>query len=76
MARPVGRIERVVKWARRRPVITGLAAAVVLVAMVGLIAFGWAFDQALIARNDAVGKARDARDQEKIAKANEVDAKA
>ena len=75
LARPVGRFERTMKWAKRRPVVTGLLAAVVLVTMLGGIAFGWAFNRALVARNDAVDKEKEARDHERIAKKNEVDAK-
>src|SRR5207248_1573730 len=53
-ARPVGNVERAIKWVRRRPVVAALAAAVVLVTAVGVTAFAWAFDQALVARDDAI----------------------
>jgi WD40 repeat protein/tRNA A-37 threonylcarbamoyl transferase component Bud32 len=37
LARPVGSVERLVKWARRRPAVAALAAAVVLVTAVGFV---------------------------------------
>ncbi len=50
-ARPVGRIERTVRWCRRRP---GLAASTFAVALLGLIgAFGWT-----VAREKAQGEKR------------------
>jgi WD40 repeat protein len=71
-ARPVGRAERLVKWARRQP---ALAAACVLGVLVLLLGFGWAsavwlwqraegaFQQADVARQEATA----ARDQVAIA---------
>jgi eukaryotic-like serine/threonine-protein kinase len=53
-ARPVGKVERTVKWVQRRPMIAALLAAVVLVTAVGVGAFGWAFGEALEARDDAI----------------------
>jgi WD40 repeat protein len=53
-ARPVGRAEKVVKWARRRPAIAGLAGAVVLVTLVGIAAFAWAFTESLRERDNAI----------------------
>jgi WD40 repeat protein/serine/threonine protein kinase len=42
-ARPAGGVERTWKWARRRPAVAGLLAAIILVTLlsVGLIAWGW-----------------------------------
>src|SRR5439155_18848771 len=42
-ARPVGRIERCLKWVRRRPLVAGLLAVVALVTVLGISAFAWAF---------------------------------
>jgi WD40 repeat protein/tRNA A-37 threonylcarbamoyl transferase component Bud32 len=53
-ARPAGAAERALKWVRRRPLVAGLLAAVLLVAAVGIAAFAWSFDQVLEARGDAV----------------------
>ena len=49
------------KWARRRPAVAGLAAAVVLVAAAGLGGVLWQW-------RNALGNARDARDNEGKAK--------
>jgi WD40 repeat protein/tetratricopeptide (TPR) repeat protein len=60
VARPVGRAERLALWARRRPGVAALVAAVVLVALAGLGAFAWQYD-------DALRQKRDADEQRKIA---------
>ncbi len=70
-ARPVGRLERGVKWAKRRPAVASLLAALVLAAL-GLVAGGAWFTNSL---NDALGAAKDsaeakgkALDAERVAK--------
>jgi hypothetical protein len=45
-ARPVGRTERAVKWAKRRPAVALLLAMVVLVTLTGVGAFAWAYRKA------------------------------
>ena len=60
-ARPSTPAERLAKWARRRPAVAGLAAAVVLVAAAGLGGVLWQW-------RNALGNARDARDNEGKAK--------
>jgi formylglycine-generating enzyme required for sulfatase activity len=60
-ARPVGRVERAVKWAKRRPALAALL-GVVLLALVGLTALSAvALDREQRARQEA-DKARKARD--------------
>jgi WD40 repeat protein len=52
-ARPVGAVERAVKWARRRPAVAGLLALVLLVGAAGLGGILWAYGQAVAQRNAA-----------------------
>jgi tetratricopeptide (TPR) repeat protein len=54
LARPVGTAERALKWARRRPVVTALLAAVAVLAAAGAGSFVWAYRQALDQRDRAV----------------------
>jgi WD40 repeat protein/tRNA A-37 threonylcarbamoyl transferase component Bud32 len=54
-ARPVGRLERGVKWAKRRPAVASLLAALMLAAL-GLVVGGAWFTNSL---NDALGAAKD-----------------
>jgi eukaryotic-like serine/threonine-protein kinase len=51
-ARPVGRVERGVKWVRRNPAVSALAAAVLLVLTAGMVASSWF---ALEAREESKG---------------------
>jgi tRNA A-37 threonylcarbamoyl transferase component Bud32 len=55
-ARPVGRLERLARWARRRPAVAALMAAVLLVSVTGAAAFGWQFAEAVAARHAAEQK--------------------
>jgi WD40 repeat protein len=59
-ARPVSPWERAVKWARRRPAIAGLIAAVILVAVVGLTGIVWAWREAVAAYGREQTKAEEA----------------
>ncbi len=63
-ARPIGLGESCVKWARRRPAVTGLLTAVVAVALIGLTAFIWqylnALEQARVANNERTNAEREA----------------
>src|SRR5579871_5526485 len=56
-ARPAGRLERVAKWARRRPAL----AALLGVTLLGLVALAVLSANLAIARSDAEGKAQEAR---------------
>ena len=55
-ARPVGRLERAVKWARRRPA----AAALVGVTVLALVALAVLSANLIVARNEAEGKEKQA----------------
>jgi formylglycine-generating enzyme required for sulfatase activity len=46
-ARPVGALERAAKWARRRPAVAGLLAAVALVSGAGVTGIAWSYREAL-----------------------------
>jgi WD40 repeat protein/tRNA A-37 threonylcarbamoyl transferase component Bud32 len=61
-ARPVGPLERVVRWARRNPLPAALTVAVVLVALVGLAGMLWKWREAeehAVAAETATSEARD-----------------
>jgi WD40 repeat protein/serine/threonine protein kinase len=66
-ARPVGQIERAIKWARRRPVIAGLSAVLVTVLVVGFVLVSWLWLRAEHARK-AESQARVQEKAEKEAK--------
>jgi WD40 repeat protein/Tfp pilus assembly protein PilF len=76
-ARPVGALERTAKWVRRRPAIAGLLAAMLLVALTGLGAFIWQYNDALEQKHNAqreafekgaiLGEKVEALNREKIA---------
>ncbi|HKX60900.1 MAG TPA: protein kinase, partial [Verrucomicrobiae bacterium] len=57
LARPTSGFERTIKWARRRPTVTALAACVVLVATFGIAGVLWQWRNAESARTVAVQKA-------------------
>jgi len=70
-ARPTGFAENMAKWMRRHPLVAGLVAAILFVTLGGVVAFGWAFNRALVARNDAIrqeAKTAEALDETQIAK--------
>jgi eukaryotic-like serine/threonine-protein kinase len=56
-ARPVGRVERALKWARRRPALAALAAALVLVFLGGFAGVSWQWRRAEGAYRKAVASA-------------------
>ncbi len=67
LARPVTRLERTVKWARRRPAIASLMGLVALVTAVGLGGVVWQWRQAVLARGDAERHAERAQAQTALA---------
>jgi WD40 repeat protein/tetratricopeptide (TPR) repeat protein len=65
-ARPVGSVERALKWARRQPLVAALVAAVVLVAAAGLAGIIWKYRDAEHQKKLAQDEAERARKQEEI----------
>jgi hypothetical protein len=64
VARPVGRLERAVKWVRRNPVLTGAVAIVVVLSLAAgsLITWQWRRAVAALAREtEALGRETEAR---------------
>ena len=59
LARPVTRLERAVKWARRRPAIAALLGLVVLVTALGLGGVLWQWREAVLARDERESRAGD-----------------
>ncbi|HMF14318.1 MAG TPA: serine/threonine-protein kinase, partial [Gemmataceae bacterium] len=57
-ARPVNRIERAIRWCRRKPAVAGLLAALVLVFLTGLAGVLWQWQRA----TDNAAKAEEDRD--------------
>ena len=62
-ARPVGRIERAVKWVTRNPVVTAMAAAVVLALTVGTTVSYLKYRDAEEQKGIAQGKEQEAKDE-------------
>jgi len=60
-ARPVGTLERAVKWARRRPAIAALLSVVVVVTALGFGLVTWQWRQAEAARRGEANKAEELR---------------
>ena len=63
LARPVGSVERTVKWVKRRPGVAGLIAAVVVVAFVGFTGISGGLGWALVERGHAIGQEKTANDE-------------
>ncbi len=53
VARPASRVERAVKWVRRRKLLAALFAAAVIGSMLGVAGLAWGWTAALAARDDA-----------------------
>jgi tetratricopeptide (TPR) repeat protein len=67
LARPVGVVERVGKWARRYPAVASLLSAVVFVAMLGLAGILWAWNETAGERDRAREAERRALSSRRIA---------
>lgn len=74
-ARPVGRVERAVKWVTRNPVVTALAAAVVLALTAGTTVSYLKYRDAEEQKGIAEARRKDADEQKGIAQAKEREAK-
>jgi serine/threonine-protein kinase len=66
-ARPVGRLERTVKWVKRNPVVAGAAAAVLLVTALGVAGVVWKYLDAEEQRGIAENRREDAERQQQEA---------
>ncbi len=73
-ARPVTRVERAIKWARRRPAIAALLGLVTLVTALGLGGVLWQWRAAVRARNVADRERQNAKQQAELAEARRVEA--
>jgi formylglycine-generating enzyme required for sulfatase activity len=71
-ARPVGRGERAVKWARRNPLVTVVLVALLLVTVLGVAGIVWKYTDAEYQRGIAEGKTEEA--QQEAAKAKKAQA--
>jgi tetratricopeptide (TPR) repeat protein/predicted Ser/Thr protein kinase len=70
VARPVGPAERALKWARRRPAVAGLLAAVLILLTGGLTAVSWLWWLAEERRREAEGNLARANEQRDLARTN------
>lgn len=75
-ARPVGRLERALKWTRRNPVVASLLAAVLVVMIAGTVVSLWQADRANRETRVATENAQEAERLGEIAKKKSVDAEA
>ena len=60
-ARPVGRVERAIKWVKRRPVIAALSGLIVLLTTGAMIGISWGYHAARHERDRAVAAETDVR---------------
>ncbi len=68
MARPVGRLARLGRWARRKPLLAGLAAALLLVTVLGFTGVAWQWHVAEQQRRQAEANLREAERQRQKAR--------
>jgi len=74
VARPVTRLERAVKWARRKPAIAALLALVTVVTLAGLSGVLWQWREAVQARGVAEHETIRAKSQAELAERRRVEA--
>jgi eukaryotic-like serine/threonine-protein kinase len=67
LARPVGSIERAIKWVKRRPIIAGLIALSVLLAFIGVTGITSGLGWALVEREHAIGEGKKAKYEKTLA---------
>ena len=75
-ARPVGAVERGVKWVRRHAAISALAAAVLLATVLGVAGVVWKYLDAEQQKGIAEARRKDAEQQKGIAEGKEKEANA
>jgi tetratricopeptide (TPR) repeat protein/tRNA A-37 threonylcarbamoyl transferase component Bud32 len=75
-ARPVGPVVRLRMWARRKPALAGLSAALIVASIGGIIGVTWQWREAVSQRNQAQSARDDALRQEQAARKAEAEARA
>ncbi len=75
-ARPVGPVVRLRMWAKRKPALAGLSAALVVASIAGVIGIAWQWREAVSQRNQAQIARDEAVHQERTARAAEAEARA
>ncbi len=68
LARPVGVVERAVRWSRRNPAVALLSAAVILVGVLGISGIVWKWQDAQENAREARDNAQEARDNAQTAR--------
>jgi WD40 repeat protein len=68
LARPIGNLSRAWRWCKRKPVVAGMAAALVIATMIGVAGITWQWRRAESESATAEGQRDAAREQARIAK--------
>jgi eukaryotic-like serine/threonine-protein kinase len=61
-ARPLGNIERTIKWVKRRPMVAGLMATIVVLAFIGFVGISSGLGWALVERENAIDQEKKTAD--------------